>query len=988
MLEFRILGPLEVHVDGRPLRLGPSQRALLGLLLLHPDEVVSGERLLEALWNELEDPSPAALRMCISRLRRRLEPSNGARVLVTRDPGYVLRLEGVSFDLAEFKRLVAQADRARSGGDLARAAACLRTALALWRGRPLADLSYRSFFDGELARLEEIRLATLEKRIDVDLALGRQSELIPELKALVAEHPLREGLRSKLMIALYRDGRQAEALATYRDARRQLLEGLGIDPSPMLRRLERAILAQDPELELGPTPHIDALPGLPVQTTPFVGRAKELDAVCDLLRREEVQTVTLTGPAGAGKSRLAVEAARRLYDELRDGVVFVSLAPIREPALVPAVIARTCGLAETAEQGAAEMLADFLRDKQLLLILDNFEHVSEVAETVSGLLVPGPKVLVTSRVRLDFDDYYDYAVPPLALPSPGRMDADTISRSEAVALFVERARAAAPGFKLAEENVADVAAICARLDGLPLAIELAAARTNLLSPRGILARLTGSLSLLTGGVPHLSPHHRTLQGALAWSYSLLAEHERALFRRLAVFAGGWTMDAAEAVSARGGPSELDVVDGIASLLDKNLIRRAEPAAGEPRFEMLETLREFAAEQLTEAGERKNTRARHACFFAALAEEGEPELRGPRQVEWLERLAAEHDNIRAALAWSAEGGDVEIGLRLAAALWRFWQVRGHLTEGRGRLERLLRRPAAGRHLKALAGAQACLGRLALFQGDYDAARVLFEESLAKQRELEDENGIAFSLANLGNVAHGEGRYEDAERLLEQGVKGFRKAGNAWGAMIVQSALGWVAWAGGNHLRARSLLEESLEAARLVGDRRAEAGALTSLATLALERGDGVQARNLLEEGVDIQRRLGDTWTLAKSVTNLGEIAFRQGDYPKAKALFVEGLEIRSRAGDRPGIRESLVHLARLAAAEEQFALAVRLLGAARTLQRTIGRHLQPDVRTDIDSELAAVRTMLGEEAFSVALAAGAEMTTEQAVASALRDRKDV
>jgi predicted ATPase len=569
--------------------------------------------------------------------------------------------------------------------------------------------------------------------------------------------------------------------------------------------------------------------------------------------------------------------------------------------------------------------------------------VVAAAPLVAELLAacPGLKVLVTSLAPLHLRGEHEFPVPPLALPDLRRLPpVETLSQYAAVALFIQRVLAVRPDFAVTNENAPAVAEICHRLDGLPLAIELAAARVRLLPPQAMLAHLDRRLPLLTGGARDLPARQQTLRRAIDWSYDLLAEAEQALFRRLAAFVGGCTLEAVEAVCNGAGDLQVDALEGVASLVDKSLLQQEAQPDGGPRFRMLETIREYGLERLEASGEAEGTRGRHAAFFRALAEQAEPELLGPQQAAWLARLEPEYDNLRAALAWSAERGEAETGLCLGGALWRFWAVRGHLGEGRERLAGLL--ALAPMRTAARAKALNAVGYLALWQGDYAAAQALHEEGLAIGRELGDRQGIAWSLNNLGLVARLRGDYATA----------------------------------------RTLCAEALVTYRALGDRTREAFVLNHLGRVAYYQGDHAQARALHEQSLARRREMGDLWGVAHSLSDLADVALAQGDHTAARGLLEEGLALFQELGDRQTSVHCLEGFAALAAAQSQPERAVRLLGAVTAERELIGGPGSPGRRTSLGRLLDTARQSVGAEAYAAAWSDGRAMPLEQAIAYAL------
>jgi predicted ATPase/DNA-binding SARP family transcriptional activator len=646
------------------------------VLLLHANTVVSRDRLVDALWGA-EPPKSAvsSLQVYVHGLRRTLGPER----IETRGTGYRLRLDPAELDLGRFDRLVEQGADALASGATAEAAEQLAVAVALWSGPPLADLAGEPVHAAEAGQLDERRLRAIELLHDAQLALGRHDELVPELERLIAAEPYRERFRVQHALSLYRSGRQADALAACRAARELLVEELGVDPGPELQELERRILRQDPGLAPPASPAPTRLQ-LPSPPTPLVGRRLEVAAVSALLQREEVRLVTLTGPGGAGKTRLALAAAAELAAGLRDGAVFVDLSAVRDPALLGSSIAQTLGLAE-AGAPVEVTLVEHLRGRSMVLLLDNLEQLLPDVGIVAELLAAAPRLLVlaTSRAPLRLAGEHEYPVPPLALPDEGA-GFETLAANDAVRLFAARARAVDPDFELDDANARAVARVCERLDGLPLAIELAAARSKLLPPEAMDRRLDQALDLLVGGAQDLPDRQRTLRATLEWSHGLLDETGRTLLARLAVFSGGWTLEAAEAVCGEGG---LDVLQTLSSLVDESLVRRLRRPSGAVRFTMLETIREFAAELLDASGESEVLRRRHCEHLLVGLEEAAAAWHAGADpnVSLFPLLEEEHANVRAALRWAAAAGETELEVRLAIVARWWWVVQGHLSEGR-------------------------------------------------------------------------------------------------------------------------------------------------------------------------------------------------------------------------------------------------------------------------------------------------------------------
>lgn len=694
------------------------------------------------------------------------------------------------------------------------------------------------------------------------------------------------------------------------------------------------------------------LPPLPIPATPLLGREREVAQVCALLQRATVRLLTLTGAPGVGKTRLGLQGAADLHTTFPDGVVFVSLAAISDPALILTTIAQALGVTEGAGQSCLVALTAALRTKQLLLLLDNFEHLVQAAPLVSNLLAVAPqlKVLVTSRSVLHIRGEHELVVSPLALPILDPLPPlEQLVQSPSVQLFIARAQAVHAGFPVTSTTVATIARICTRLDGLPLAIELAAARVKLFPPQALLTRLERRLNLLTTGACDLPKHQQTLRNTIDWSYQLLdADHQR-LLSHLGVFVGGCTPEAVEAVCAAEGTLGMDVLNGLAALVDHSLVQRGEGLDGEPRFTMLETIREYALERLAESGEGEELQQRHADYYLALVETIAPLLIDAQQGGWLDRLEVEHDNLRTTLQWAIDRGDGATAGRMSAALARFWYVHSYLSEGRTWLEQALAlldtgTPMAAVRTKVLNGA----GILAYTQGDYQPAFARLQESIALAREIGDQPSTALAL----------------------------------------DAMGWTALVQGDHACARSFFEEGLALVQELGQTHDIAVGFTSLGAMALVQGDYSRAHALCEKSLALGRTLGAKTVIGVSLATLGSMALIQGDNVRAQACFEECLPLCQQTGNKLLTAVCLIGLAGAAAGQRQATRAARLAGASESLLYAIGSSIPPVVRPHYDMIVAAMRFQLGEVAFATLWASGRALSPEQAIAYALNeDAKD-
>ena len=661
---------------------------------------------------------------------------------------------------------------------------------------------------------------------------------------------------------------------------------------------------------------LEAIPNnLPQQVTSFIGREQALMDLKRLLPK--VRLLTLTGSGGCGKTRLSLQVAADLLERFPDGAWLVELAPLSDSDLVPPTVASVLGLKEEPSKPIIQTLTEYLKDKRLLLLLDNCEHLLEACAKFADALLrqcASVQIVASSREGLGINGEQAYRVPSLALPDPKKAHTPvSVAQFEAVQLFIDRALLARPDFQLTAQNASRLASVCFRLDGIPLAIELAAARVRSLSVEEINRRLDHRFRLLTGGSRAALPRQQTLRSLIDWSYDLLQDSEKLLLRRLSVFAGGWTLDAADRICAGDEVEDGEVLDLLTSLIDKSLVAVDESEAGF-RYRLLETVRQYARERLVESGGTEAIRTRHRDYFLAFADEADKKLLGAEQADWLRRLEKEHDNLRSALEWSDAEAQAQEDLRLCAAMHRFWFTRGYVAEGRQWCARIFAKGAPAQPTLEYARALNVAGSLAFHQTDYPAARTLLEQSLALSRVLDHRKGIALALNNLGAVAIEQGDHPTARALYEESLALLRELGDRHVAAGVLGNLAMVAHECGDLDDARTLSQESLALSRELGDQGRVADALNTLGNVACDLGDLTTAWSLSQESLAIGRELGDRDCIAMSSKNLGAVAFMRGQFGEARSLYREAVAIRLELGDRLGIARALEGAAAIAAAE--------------------------------------------------------------------------
>ena len=1024
-VRIALAGRVALEAGGAPVGergLGPLGRLALAYLVLERDRPATRHELAEALWGErLPRSWETSVRVLLSKVRAVLTAAGlpAAEVLVTTGGGYQLRLPaGTVVDVEEAARALDRAEAALAAGD-ADAAREEASAAAEVAGRRLLPGASGLWLERRQGELADVHVRALETLSDACAAAADWAGAAAAGEAAVAAEPFRESAHLRLVQARAGSGNRAEGLRAYERVRRLLAEELGVDPSPALQAAHRALLGEEPS-----PPRPGHAPGsgpvLPLPLTSFVGRSAAIAEVERLLA--STRLLSLTGTGGVGKTRLALEiAASRKVGEAT--VAMVELGPLSDPALVPEQARSTLGISEQPGRSPIETVAEQLADRTALVVLDNCEHVLDAAAGLAEALLracPGLRILATTREPLRVPGETTWRVPSLSVPPAGEpASLDELAGYEAVRLFLDRARSTTPGLAVDDRDASALAQVARRLDGIPLALELAAARMGVLSVAELCERLDDRFRLLAGGSRTAPSRHQTLRAAVDWTYEALAPEEAALFDRLSMFAGTFTLDAAEEVCAGAGIARADVLGLLAGLVDRSLVI-AEQAGGATRYRLLETMRSYGRERLAASGAHPVVADAHLAWVARLARQAEGELRGPDQGPWLEVVEAALDDVRAALRWGIERRDAA-ALEAAGALERFWDVRGYLGEGRRWLGEVLDAagPAAGAVARAkalraaailaqrqgdyeparalhneslalateagdrrgIAAAVHGLGNVAALQGDLAAARACFEEALAIGRDLRDDHVAAAALTNLGTVAHNQASFAEARAFYEESLRARRDLGDRHGIAMVVGNLAYLAFQQGDHAAARALYEESLALQRELGDRPGIANSLCNLGYLALAEGDHAGARSLLEESLTLARELGDRYWTALSLLRLARLARAESDHGRAAELDRQALTLASELGAKRALAEWLEGLARTAVAQGEHRRAVLLLGAAQAVREDLGAPVPPAERPGRDADLAAARSALGDAAFSDAWTEGAGLPLERAVAVA-------
>jgi predicted ATPase/DNA-binding SARP family transcriptional activator len=996
-LRIEMLGTFRLSVDGVPVEAARWSRRksklLVKLLALQPQHQLHREQIIELLWPDQGfSASVNNLYKTVHATRRALEPElvsgNDSHFILTQDQHVMLRApHELWIDIEVFQRFASDALKH------ADVRAC-EAALSLYQGDLLAEDPYEDWINARREQLRQTYHSLLSKFSKLYKELGQYERSVSLLEELIARDVLNEQAYRQLMLLYALQGKRHEALRLFEQCRGVLRREINAEPDKTTIGVYEQIVAG--HVRLLPQDNLEKLKGerpagqrqgitrtnLPLQVTSFVGREQEIARVKQLLKGNRL--LTLTGAGGIGKTRLGLQVAADVLAQYPDGVWLVELAGLTDPQLLPRIISNTLGVRQKPGRTLLSTLDEYLRVRRMLIVFDNCEHLVEtVATVIEHLLSRSPElhILATSRQALDLAGEAVWQVSALSLPSSSQPAGDTnLLEYEAVQLFVDRVSSSNPKWALTEQNEPAVARLCRRLDGIPLALELAAARVKILTVEEIVAKLDDRFDLLFSGSRTVMPRHQTLRAAIDWSYSLLQLAERTLLHRVSVFAGGWTLAAAESICAGDGIESCAVLTLLSHLIDKSLVI-VEPQGAESRYRLLETIRQYAAEKVRNSEEWSRISARHLDWFLQLAEQSDLAFSSPEQGFWFRRLEVERDNLGAALQWSLqEARDADKGLRLCVALWRFWQAHGYVSEGRRWFDLALSLPDASSksfQAKAFHGASA----LACMQGDFEHARAYIDQSLALQRETENRHGIAHELHRLGIIAYYVGDYHRATMLQEETLALCYELGDQCGIARAVNGLGIIALDRGDYDQAVSKFEECLAVYRQLGHVLGVMGTLNNLGETARRQSDIDRAETLLQESLKLAKELGDKGWIARAMHILGNIAMDRGDYKLAGQMFKNALVILREIEDVI-IMYVLEGLACMAAAQGEAARALRLAEAA-TVQREATRLSRaPADQCALDRCLREARRIMSLEETERALAEGRAMTIEQAIAYAL------
>jgi predicted ATPase/DNA-binding SARP family transcriptional activator len=998
LFSVRVLGPIEAWADTRQVQLGGHRQfGLFALLALNANHAVSSDRIIDAIWGDAGQGAGKSLQMTVARIRKALAEADvdAANTLRTVSRGYLLNVYPGQLDHERFAELIADGQRALDAGDPVRADRLLAEALALWRGPPLTEVAFDDFAQVEIRRLEELRVLAVEARADARLGLGRHAELVSELNSMLVQHPDREGLASQLMLALYRCGRQNDALDIYQRLRVHLADTVGLTPGPGIQRLEQQILEQDPALaaptspaHAGRTPDADvpANWNLPEPESTLIGRGQDIETIRGRLGAG-IRLLTLTGSGGIGKTRLAIETARQSGRWWRDGVRFVELAALADPDLVGTTVADVVGVGIEPGADAAEAVASELADRELLLVLDNCEHVLTAATELVELILsrcPQVAVLATSRETLLLEHETSYRVPSLSVPEDDRRatSSQRLERAgaeESVRLLVTRGRARDHEFSVTPENLGAVVAVCRHLDGIPLAIELAASRLRTMSIDDLSARLDRQYGLLVDRSRRSTPRHQTVTALLDWSYDLLSPAEQELFARLSVFAGGFDLDAVEQICVSTDRERFGVADRLSSLVDKSLVQDSRQN-GTARYRMLEPVREYGETKLTDQGSDESDRIKraHRDHYLALAETINARFQSSAHRAALNQMGAELDNLRVAHLYSLQDPDPEPGLRLVIALNVFSHDRGHVDEQLRAFRSHLSRPESASPTRLRSDALRRASTIADLAGTIPESIEFTTEALTIGRELGDDEMTARALNELGYLRFKQQDLDAAQRAMDEALALARPLGNTQFTAAILIMLGEIKREQGDD--AASFYAEALKLHRSVGNKTGMASALGSWGDLLAQNGDLAGGRAHMQEALEICTELNIPGAIVTFSGNLARIDHQLGDDASARTFGVEAVRIAHELQMLHPLTYAMAAFAPSLTAVDPV-LAAGIYGAADQLAEQIGlqfEYIEAQARAAGSAEL---QQQLGDTAFGVAYSEGQRASRADLIARA-------